>query len=631
MASLRPMLGELELQQVQEIDLQGERHLAQHRVPALEGDFLQDLGRRGGRIELSGVVSGDGVPERLKELRASFRAARPVSFVSDIAAATAVEEVLIEQLELRELAGKPRRFEYRLALREFTEPAAVHEEDPPEIPPPELPEEATLVVEVIVEDEPGFDFARIRVAARGTTTDGQSLDRPLGDRQGNVFTGADFPPGDYTAEAAAEGDPALRGSAPAVVRPGETTSVTITLRRTPGVAEALVVHFRYDSAFVEPCARAALREIARRAADRPDEKLLLVGHTDLVGSPEYNQSLSERRARAVYAYLVFGRDAATAVAEWDQLRRARPAGTMPTLNDGWGTFQVQHMLQDVGFYVGNIDENESADYVQAIRDFQAASSIMPVTGLMDDATWLALIRRYLAVDPQSVAEEKFLPNRGPGGQDGVLKWLGCGEEDPLRSTQDAWRPNRRTEALFTTVAELPCRVPPPVTFALGAPEARNGVWHLGPGNPQERSCFLARKEAAPGKLLVRPAHPERVMVRGQIRFEDGTPVPFARFLLIAPDGEFLHTDPGGMPDLGEQPGTAPAAGQVQQSERTGRGRGIPDTADENGFFSYPKPTPAGHYTLEVLGLLRPQVARSDDQAPHQARGNVVCVDFAEGA
>jgi hypothetical protein len=403
-----------------------------------------------------------------------------------------------------------------------------------------------------------------------------------------------------------------------VVRPGETTTVTITLRRGAAAAEAFFIHFRFDSAFLEPCSRPVLREIARRAAANPNEKLLLVGHTDLVGGDPYNQSLSERRARAVYAYLVFGRDPATAIAEWNTLRQRRPAGELPSLKDTWGTFQIQHMLQDVGFYVGNIDERETDELRQAVRDFQGAHAL-PQTGVVDDATWPVLIERYLAVDSQSVPEAKFLPNRGEDCEDGVVKWLGCGEQDPVRNTQDAWRPNRRTEALFVNVAEIPSRVARPVTFDLGAPGARNGQWCLGPGNPNQRCAFLTREGEVEGKLLVRPAKPERLTVRGQIRFEDGTPVPFAKYTLIAPDGEFLHTDEAGKADLGERP-----AGPD-------RGRGIPDRADENGFFSYPKPTPVGTYVLEVLELTRPQVARADDQAPHEARGNVVCVDFEDAA
>src|SRR5262245_16612587 len=115
----RPMLDGIELQQVQKVEGEDQEVLAQHGVPALEGDFLQDLGRRVTRLSLTGVMTGPEAGEKLKTLRAKFRLATPVPFVTDIATATKVDKVLIEELGVRELAGKPERFEYELTLREF--------------------------------------------------------------------------------------------------------------------------------------------------------------------------------------------------------------------------------------------------------------------------------------------------------------------------------------------------------------------------------------------------------------------------------------------------------------------------------------------------------------------------------
>src|SRR6266550_2954701 len=119
MASVKPMIDDLELQQLQQIEADEKEVLAQHGVPALEGDFLQDLGRRAERIRLNGVITGSESGEGLTKLREKFRAAEPVSFVSDIATATKVDKVLIEEMGVRELAGKPERFEYAFGLREF--------------------------------------------------------------------------------------------------------------------------------------------------------------------------------------------------------------------------------------------------------------------------------------------------------------------------------------------------------------------------------------------------------------------------------------------------------------------------------------------------------------------------------
>src|SRR5829696_8905220 len=103
----RPILDDVELQQVQNIEVEQNQELAQHGIPALEGDFLQDLGRGATRVALTGVLSGAESAEGLKTLRDKFRAAEPVSFVADITTATRVDQVLIEELGVRELAGKP--------------------------------------------------------------------------------------------------------------------------------------------------------------------------------------------------------------------------------------------------------------------------------------------------------------------------------------------------------------------------------------------------------------------------------------------------------------------------------------------------------------------------------------------
>src|SRR6476469_8059279 len=158
MPPLKPMLGDLELQQVQRVETEGDQLLVPHRVPALEGDFLQALGRRGSRIALTGVLSGAASREGLKQLREKFKAAEPVSFVSDIASATKIDQVLIDEMEVRDLAGKPERYEYTFVLREYTPPPAETTEPPPPIPIPPVPEDdkGILIVEVIVEGEPGF-------------------------------------------------------------------------------------------------------------------------------------------------------------------------------------------------------------------------------------------------------------------------------------------------------------------------------------------------------------------------------------------------------------------------------------------------------------------------------------------
>ena len=62
--------------------------------------------------------------------------------------------------------------------------------------------------------------------------------------------------------------------------------------------------FDYDSDAVKADARTNLRELAASLDKYPDSDVLIVGHTDSDGPDEYNQRLSERRARSAAAYLV---------------------------------------------------------------------------------------------------------------------------------------------------------------------------------------------------------------------------------------------------------------------------------------------------------------------------------------
>jgi len=62
--------------------------------------------------------------------------------------------------------------------------------------------------------------------------------------------------------------------------------------------------YDFDSDAVKPDARTNLRELAVSLEKYPDSDLLIVGHTDQVGSADYNQRLSERRASAAAGYLV---------------------------------------------------------------------------------------------------------------------------------------------------------------------------------------------------------------------------------------------------------------------------------------------------------------------------------------
>lgn len=63
------------------------------------------------------------------------------------------------------------------------------------------------------------------------------------------------------------------------------------------------VNFDFDKATLRPDAITILDEAASILQKYPQLRVEVAGHTDAVGAENYNQGLSERRARAVYDYL----------------------------------------------------------------------------------------------------------------------------------------------------------------------------------------------------------------------------------------------------------------------------------------------------------------------------------------
>lgn len=60
--------------------------------------------------------------------------------------------------------------------------------------------------------------------------------------------------------------------------------------------------FGFDSATLQPQAKENIYKLADILKKYPDSNILVAGHTDSDGSDQYNQSLSERRAKAVSDY-----------------------------------------------------------------------------------------------------------------------------------------------------------------------------------------------------------------------------------------------------------------------------------------------------------------------------------------
>ena len=100
--------------------------------------------------------------------------------------------------------------------------------------------------------------------------------------------------------------PALRKPEPIVAAPVTTDNVADSLAKINALMpEALVIGHDFDKAEPEtdPQIETSLTEFKNWLDKHPESVLLITGYTDLVGTPEYNQTLGLERARAALKFL----------------------------------------------------------------------------------------------------------------------------------------------------------------------------------------------------------------------------------------------------------------------------------------------------------------------------------------
>jgi outer membrane protein OmpA-like peptidoglycan-associated protein len=218
------------------------------------------------------------------------------------------------------------------------------------------------------------------------------------------------------------------------------TTYTLRVRRKQcpdqflGCCSLPGVTFAFDSSFVRPTVVAHLKPLETLARANPTAKVMVFGHTDAVGDDLYNKKLSERRAWSVWAFIVNDTDA------WEALYN-HPDET-------WGVAVLQEILADLGHDPGPADGAWNAQTRAAARAFLGLADGAPVT---NDAAFRArLFAAYMASKHDvDLPRSRFLE---PG-------YMGCGEFNPIETTEEAHEANRRvTFFLFhpDRLPNLPC-------------------------------------------------------------------------------------------------------------------------------------------------------------------------------
>ena len=103
-------------------------------------------------------------------------------------------------------------------------------------------------------------------------------------------------------ESAVKESPAPETAAPAMKpAPAQPPGVAVTEEKPSPFDD---VRFDFDKSEVKPEGRKTCQTVADYMKKHPSAKLMIEGHCDERGTPEYNMALGERRATAVMNYLV---------------------------------------------------------------------------------------------------------------------------------------------------------------------------------------------------------------------------------------------------------------------------------------------------------------------------------------
>jgi Domain of unknown function (DUF6046) len=110
-----------EVRAVYDVHVDGRRSIVELKIPGSSGNVLQDMGREPITILIKGEVWGPDAKGTVTSLKAKCDAGESVPFTSDLLAAASVSDVVIEELEVDQVAGNPTRYRYLMLLREFKE------------------------------------------------------------------------------------------------------------------------------------------------------------------------------------------------------------------------------------------------------------------------------------------------------------------------------------------------------------------------------------------------------------------------------------------------------------------------------------------------------------------------------
>ncbi len=115
-------LAGIHLERIHKITTLEQADFVKHRIPGLEGNVLQSLGRESVRLQIEGIFYNSTAKEDMESLRDVYKEKEPVDFLAEIVGQAYFGQVVLEQFEVFQIAQEPDQFSYILTVAEYVEP-----------------------------------------------------------------------------------------------------------------------------------------------------------------------------------------------------------------------------------------------------------------------------------------------------------------------------------------------------------------------------------------------------------------------------------------------------------------------------------------------------------------------------
>lgn len=138
-------LAGITLSRIHKIVTREQADFVSHRIPGLEGNVVQDLGRNSVRLQIEGIFYGSTARENLERLRKVHKDREPVDFLAEIVGQAYFAQVILERFEVTQVAREPGQFSYNLTIAEHVVPP---EPEPPGLVDAAIIEEAQNFMDV---------------------------------------------------------------------------------------------------------------------------------------------------------------------------------------------------------------------------------------------------------------------------------------------------------------------------------------------------------------------------------------------------------------------------------------------------------------------------------------------------